>query len=173
MTSKEFENFIQALIERENASKSLREQGFIFERLAKRILQIEPRFKNEFKQVYLWSEFNAKFGVGSDVGIDLMALNSNDEWVSVQCKAYDTNYHLMQGDLKNFLGINTIEGKEASFEIKEFRDYQIEALNATKEHFLAKNEDRAKIIMACGTGKSLLSVRILDEIAQNGEIALN
>lgn len=233
MTSKEFENFIQALIEKENASKSLREQGFIFERLVKRILQIEPRFKNEFKQVYLWSEFNAKFGVGSDVGIDLMALNHNDEWVSVQCKAYDTNYHLMQTDLKNFLGINTIEGKEASFEIKakfvfhtcknvsdnfikainqskinenecksygfydlldldidyksvkfddlsslkiqgqkELRDYQIEALNATKEHFLTKNKDRAKIIMACGTGKSLLSVRIIDEIAQNGEIVL-
>lgn len=233
MTSKEFENFIQALIEKENASKSLREQGFIFERLVKRILQIEPRFKNEFKQVYLWSEFNAKFGVGNDVGIDLMALNHSDEWVSVQCKAYDANYHLMQGDLKNFLGINTIEGKEASFEIKdkyifhtckivsenfikainqsetsdikcksygfydlfdldidwdsfkienpdslkvhkqkELRDYQIEALNATKEHFLAKNKDRAKIIMACGTGKSLLSVRIIDEIVQNGEIAL-
>lgn len=37
-----------------------------------------------------------------------MALTHNDEWASVQCKAYDTAHTLAQGDLKNFLGINNI-----------------------------------------------------------------
>lgn len=229
-----FEEVIQGFLGQENVSKSLREQGFIFERLVKKILSIEPIFRNEFKEVYLWSEFNTKFGINSqDIGIDIMALTHNDEWISVQCKAYSPNHILSQSDLKNFLGINTIKGKEAFFEIKakyifhtckvvsdnfnkainqsetsdikcksygfydllnfdidwknfsledfdslqklgqkELRPYQNEALSKTKKHFLQDLKERGKIIMACGTGKSLLAVRTIDALVENGEIAI-
>ena len=48
-----FDAIIQKLIHDENVSKSKREQGTLFERVIKKILLTEPRFKNEFKEVYL------------------------------------------------------------------------------------------------------------------------
>jgi predicted helicase len=44
---------------------------------------------------------------------------------------------------------------------KELRPHQIEALKATLVGF--KDADRGKVIMACGTGKTLLSLRIAEE----------
>lgn len=231
-----FDTTIQKLIHDENVSKTKREQGTLFENLTKKILLTEPRFKNEFKEVYLWNEFNTKFGINSqDTGIDLMALTHNDEWVSVQCKAYDIAHTLTQGDLKNFLGINNISKNNseifcelsqklifhtckhtsenidkalmqaktsqseariygfydiANFDIeweslnldelnslktqkqKELYEYQKEALNAIKEHFLTQKQERAKVIMACGTGKSLLSIRTIDALVDDKELCV-
>lgn len=55
---------------------------------------------------------------------------------------------------------------------KDLRAYQQEALDKIKEHFLDKNEQRAKIIMACGTGKSLLAVRTIDEFVGANELCV-
>lgn len=231
-----FDTIIQKLIHDENISKTKREQGTLFERVIKKILLTEPRFQNEFKEVYLWSEFNTKFGINSgDTGIDIMALTHDDKWVSIQCKAYDTTHTLAQNDLKNFLGINNIaknngeifcelsqklifhtckneseniekalmqaktsqsEAKSygfykiAEFDIeweslnlddlgsvksqkqKELREYQKDALNAIKEHFITQKQERAKVIMACGTGKSLLSIRTIDALVDDKELCV-
>ena len=54
-------------------------------------------------------------------------------------------------------------------EKKYLRDYQKEAVRKTAEHF--KTEDRGKLIMACGTGKTFTSLRIAEKITpENGNI---
>ena len=255
-TTANFDAILQTLIKDANLSGSTREQGKLFERLVARILQTLSVFTNEFKEVYLWNEFSAKFGINSqDIGIDIMALTHGGEWASVQCKAYDTAHTLAQGDLRNFLGINNITKssgehfcdisqklifhtcknesenfrkaleqtatstssaksygyyalKELNVEWdalnledlsslkmrgkKALRDYQKAALNAIKESFAHRSKeikleihtqngeskekrvagDRAQVIMACGTGKSLLSVRTIDALVGGGELAL-
>ncbi|MBO4203296.1 DEAD/DEAH box helicase family protein, partial [bacterium] len=62
------------------------------------------------------------------------------------------------------LGVNWEElyygnfGRRAKEKRKKIRDYQIEAVQKTHEHF--KNHDRGKLIMACGTGKTFTSLCI-------------
>jgi len=53
-----------------------------------------------------------------------------------------------------------ISGEIARTSKKTLRNHQIEALNKTNEHF--KTNDRGKLIMACGTGKTLNSLRIAE-----------
>ncbi|MPB72758.1 type ISP restriction/modification enzyme [Campylobacter fetus] len=53
---------------------------------------------------------------------------------------------------------------------KKLRDHQIEAIKCIKQEFL--NADRTKLIMACGTGKSLTSIRLFDDLIGNGEIGI-
>jgi len=53
---------------------------------------------------------------------------------------------------------------------KELKDHQIQAVDAAKTHF--KNNDRGKLIMACGTGKTLTSLKIAEKIAGKGKTIL-
>ncbi|MCQ2513260.1 MAG: DEAD/DEAH box helicase family protein, partial [Lachnospiraceae bacterium] len=62
-----------------------------------------------------------------------------------------------------------ISGAAARLEKFELRAYQKEALNKVHTHF--QEHDRGKLIMACGTGKTLLSLKIAEnETANNGLI---
>ena len=49
---------------------------------------------------------------------------------------------------------------------KVLRDHQVSAVEDVMEGF--KANDRGKLIMACGTGKTLTSLRIAEEIAGKG-----
>ncbi|MBQ9694704.1 MAG: DEAD/DEAH box helicase family protein, partial [Kiritimatiellae bacterium] len=53
---------------------------------------------------------------------------------------------------------------------KPLRDYQCEALAAAKRHYAT--HDRGKLIMACGTGKTLTSLRILEQESGGKGLAL-
>ena len=55
---------------------------------------------------------------------------------------------------------------------KKPRDHQIQAINNTKEYFANKNNTRGKLIMACGTGKTFTSLKIIEEITPKGSIVL-
>lgn len=59
-----------------------------------------------------------------------------------------------------------ITGEKARTAKKTLRPHQTEALNNTEEHF--KENDRGKLIMACGTGKTFTSLRIAEN-QTNGE----
>ena len=52
-------------------------------------------------------------------------------------------------------------GELARIAKKELRPHQIEALNKTYDYF--KEHDRGQLIMACGTGKTLTSLRIAEK----------
>jgi predicted helicase len=55
---------------------------------------------------------------------------------------------------------NGITGEVARTNKKQLRPHQKEALTRTNEHF--KDNDRGKLIMACGTGKTFNSLRIAE-----------
>jgi len=55
---------------------------------------------------------------------------------------------------------NGITGEVARTNKKTLRPHQLEALTNTNKHF--KNNDRGKLIMACGTGKTFNSLRIAE-----------
>lgn len=65
-------------------------------------------------------------------------------------------------------GIDAAAQKE-KFELRGEYQYQKDALNAVHTHFL--DHDRGKLIMACGTGKTFLSLKIAEhETANRGLI---
>ncbi len=47
---------------------------------------------------------------------------------------------------------------------KKPRPHQIEAINATKEYFSDPKNTRGKLIMACGTGKTYTSLKIMEDL---------
>ncbi len=61
-------------------------------------------------------------------------------------------------------------GQSSFTKKKELRDHQIKALLAAEKYF--KNNDRGKMIMACGTGKTFTSLRITEKIAGKGKFIL-
>ncbi|MFN8436392.1 MAG: type ISP restriction/modification enzyme [Cytophagales bacterium] len=59
-----------------------------------------------------------------------------------------------------------VHGVQARNSQKKLRPHQTEAVNKTHEHF--KAQDRGKLVMACGTGKTFTSLRIAEK-ETNGE----
>ncbi|WP_104757085.1 type ISP restriction/modification enzyme [Helicobacter acinonychis] len=53
---------------------------------------------------------------------------------------------------------------------KQLRQHQIEAIEAITKQF--RETDRTKLVMACGTGKSLTAIRLFDKMLNKGEIAV-
>lgn len=54
-----------------------------------------------------------------------------------------------------------LEGSAARITRKELRKHQIEALQAAHAHFAAA--DRGKLVMACGTGKTFTSLKLVEQ----------
>lgn len=68
---------------------------------------------------------------------------------------------------------NLLEGKsgtQARQERKDLREHQLKALAAALEHY--KTADRGKLIMACGTGKTLTSLKIAEQETNNQGVIL-
>ncbi|MDE3277326.1 MAG: DEAD/DEAH box helicase family protein [Spirochaetota bacterium] len=207
---------------------SNRHQGFLFEQLMKSYLLSDPRYEGRFKQIWLWSEFPYRhdFGTGKDVGIDLVAQTTEDEFWAIQCKFYDEHTIIDKDGVNTFLAtsskefsghkfslrlwisttnywnkeaeeilknqnppvqrislmdleesavewdklINGKSGAEARSKAKTLREHQIKALEAACEYF--KTADRGKLIMACGTGKTLTSLKIAEQETDNKGIVL-
>jgi predicted helicase len=62
-----------------------------------------------------------------------------------------------------------VHGEKARITERKLKDHQINALNLTNSHF--KENDRGKLIMACGTGKTFTSLKIAEnETNGNGFI---
>ena len=53
-----------------------------------------------------------------------------------------------------------IEGREALSAKKQLREHQREALKAAHEHY--QSSDRGKLVMACGTGKTFTSLKMVE-----------
>ncbi len=54
-----------------------------------------------------------------------------------------------------------LEGKNASAKKKQLREHQREALERAHSHY--KDNDRGKLIMACGTGKTFTSLKLVEQ----------
>lgn len=58
--------------------------------------------------------------------------------------------------------------REEAVVVRKLRDYQLEAVEKACEHF-ASNE-RGKLIMACGTGKTFTSLKIAEAVVPDGKV---
>ncbi len=56
------------------------------------------------------------------------------------------------------------EGELPLCDKKKLRSHKIEAINATKEYFSSPKNTRGKLIMACGTGKTYTSLKIMESL---------
>lgn len=211
---------------------SERDKGDRFERLMQAYLLTDPTYANQFKQVWIWSEFPYRkdFG-GSDTGIDLVALTVNGDYWAIQCKFFAEKNSIDKKAVDSFLstssrtfkddqmlttsfanrlwisttnkwGINAqnaiknqnppvsrinlsdlqeapvdwrkldegIHGEASRAAKKTLRDHQKTALENTETYF--KENNRGKLIMACGTGKTFTSLRIAENETNNSGTVL-
>ena len=63
-----------------------------------------------------------------------------------------------------------LEGKAALAGKKQLRAHQREALEAAHQHF--QNHDRGKLVMACGTGKTFTSLKLIEQELQGKGLVL-
>ncbi|MCU6479798.1 DEAD/DEAH box helicase [Arthrobacter sp. A2-55] len=190
-----------------------KDKGSKFERLVKRYLQLEPKYADQFSDVWMWQEYPGRDGK-VDTGIDLVARDRyTGELTAIQCKFYDPMSTLQKAQIDSFftaagktdfsygmvvsttdhwskhaedalegqskgmtrlrlkdLAESTIDWSQFDVDVpeqmrkldrKEPRKYQREAIDDVKAGF--QTGDRGKLIMACGTGKTYTSLKIVEE----------
>ncbi|MEV8143806.1 type ISP restriction/modification enzyme [Specibacter sp. NPDC078709] len=190
-----------------------KDKGSKFERLIKRYLELEPKYADQFSDVWMWQEYPGRDGK-VDTGIDLVAKDRyTGELTAIQCKFYDPMSTLQKAQIDSFftaagkidfsygmvisttdkwskhaedalegqskemtrlrlqdLAESTIDWAEFDVDVpeqmtqldrKEPRKYQREAINDVAAGF--QTGDRGKLIMACGTGKTYTSLKIVEE----------
>ncbi|NME16965.1 DEAD/DEAH box helicase, partial [Micrococcus luteus] len=201
---------------------SRQEQGRRFERLAKRFLEVEPKFADQFSDVWLWNEWPGREN-RPDNGIDIVAKDRyTGELTGVQVKFFDPEKKLQKGSIDSFftelgkvdfahgmvidtalewsssaeaaragqskdvtrVGIqtlvdSTVDWSEFTFDRpeeliqrprKEPRRYQREAIDDVVAGFETK--DRGRLIMACGTGKTFTSLKLVERMVPVGGTVL-
>lgn len=204
------------------SATSQRDKGTKFERLLKRYLQVEPKYADQFSNVWLWQEWPGRNN-RTDTGIDLIAEDRyTGEIFGIQAKFYDPSHPLPKQAIDSFfteLGkepfsqgmiVSTTDlwskHAEAALEdqtkpiqrirLKDFaestidwsafnldqpevmikhpgkqpRKYQREAIEAVTKGF--ELHDRGKLIMACGTGKTFTSLKLVEELVPVGGTVL-
>lgn len=193
-------------------STSEKDKGTKFERLTRFFLKNDPLWKSRFTDVWMWS--SAPTNDGKDLGIDLVALDKEDNtYWAIQCKCFDDNATLDYKDVATFYGktgnkglyphtmivttaghfsinldtVSTdwdtvrifaddmaeseidfqdwIDGRiTATRSFKEPRPHQRRAIDDCLKGF--KTNDRGQLIMACGTGKTITSLRLTEELLE-------
>ena len=86
-------------------SRDEAEKGRWFENLVSRVLRDQREY--EVAEVYRWAEWPERGALtgldGRDIGIDLVAVQSNGDRVAIQCKCYDETSRVGWGELSTFL----------------------------------------------------------------------
>ena len=85
--------------------------GNEFERLMKQYLSIDPLYKERFTDVYLWQEWAALHTEydGVDIGIDLVARESNGEYCAIQCKCFAEDTRVSKRQIDSFISASASE----------------------------------------------------------------
>jgi predicted helicase len=95
----------QLLAQYREASKTEREKGTYFERLALAFLKNDPGMVNEYEDAWAFTEWAKSNRLdGKDIGIDLVAkIRGEETFCAVQCKFYAEGYRIQKGDIDSFL----------------------------------------------------------------------
>jgi predicted helicase len=205
----------------DKSNRSEHDKGIKFERMLKRFLLLDPKYAEEFSNVWLWDEWPGRGG--RDTGVDLVAQNrATGELTAIQAKFYDPSRPLQKSAVDSFftqlgtkdfsqglivhtaggispnlksaleaqskptqlLGLEGFENSSIDWSLFDFdkpddlakaqhkhpRPYQREAIDAVKQGF--ELHDRGKLIMACGTGKTFTSLRLVEEYVPDGGTVL-
>ncbi len=85
--------------------------GNEFERLMKQYFCVDPLYKERFTDVYLWKEWAALRTEydGGDIGIDLVARESNGEYCAIQCKCFAENTRVTKPQIDSFISASAAE----------------------------------------------------------------
>ena len=85
--------------------------GNEFERLMKQYLSVDPLYKERFTDVYLWKEWAALRTEydGVDIGIDLVARESNGEYCAIQCKCFAEDTRVTKPQIDSFVAASAAE----------------------------------------------------------------
>ena len=85
--------------------------GNEFERLMKQYLSVDPLYKERFTDVYLWKEWAALRTEydGVDIGIDLVARESNGEYCAIQCKCFGEDTRVTKPQIDSFISASAAE----------------------------------------------------------------
>ncbi len=85
--------------------------GNEFERLMKQYLSVDPLYKERFTDVYLWKEWAANRTEydGTDIGIDLVARDSNGEYCAIQCKCFAEDTRVTKPQIDSFVTASAAE----------------------------------------------------------------
>ena len=86
-------------------------KGNEFERLMKQYLSIDPLYKERFTDVYLWKEWAALHTEydATDIGVDLVARESNGEYCAIQCKCFAEDTRVTKGQIDSFISASAGE----------------------------------------------------------------
>ena len=204
--------------------------GTKFEVVMKKFFETDPMKKQEYSNVWLWSEDDCpgrketlkKFGKNKkDYGIDLVAKNHDGTLCAIQCKCYADDTHLQEKDAANFIALANSKqsgkkifksaifvwtGQEISpgaglvienneCEVLDRNDLKKSAVDwptlltekpkrkdpykirphqkKARDKVIAgfNEDDRGKLVMACGTGKTFTTLKIAEhQVGKGGAV---
>ncbi len=109
-------------------------------------------------------------------------------WVDTQRKKWGPNAERTIKNRNDFFRVNLVDlenssvdwyklvhgeqGKEAQLEAKSPRPHQVIAINKAHQYYIDENNERGKLIMACGTGKTYTALRIMEDITEPDALVL-
>jgi predicted helicase len=100
----------EVLDELHGSATSNADKGGRFERLLRAFLMTDPVYAEQFKDVWLWSQWPGNGGK-HDTGIDLVAQDRlTGRFVAIQCKFYAPTTTISKGDIDTFLSESGKEG---------------------------------------------------------------
>lgn len=120
---------------RENQPKA--KYGIAFEKLMVNYFKTDPTLKNQFDEVYRWTDWRYNGGK-ADTGIDLVARRVDDgTWTAIQCKFYDSKARIQKSHLDSFF-----EASGHSFDTEEGRQhFGSRLIISTTDHWSSHAED--------------------------------
>lgn len=95
----------QLLAQFRDSSRTEREKGTYFERLAVAFLKNDSGMQQEYEDAWLFSDWAKAHGLSaSDIGIDAVAkIRGEEGFCAVQCKFYAEGYRIQKKDIDSFL----------------------------------------------------------------------
>lgn len=193
------------------------EQGRLFEGLMLQYFRVDPLYKNRFRSVQRYSDWIQSQGGAhrKDLGIDLVAEESNGALCGIQCKFYSGSTPIRTSDIDSFFSLCRGRGMQNTILVNTGRDIGGDALKkialngcqvintaslerrpidwpalvgrpetlaragpqVPRPHQKSAISDvlwgfettgRGRLVMACGTGKTLVSLRVAEHYVGKG-----
>lgn len=115
--SKKITNIHDLLNQFREMSRTNRDMGTLFEKLMKSYFELDPIYKDKFKKISMWSEW--EYGENDDNGIDLVAEGYNGEFTAIQCKFYSPETEIRKENIDSFFTESgkafKVDGKRKTF----------------------------------------------------------
>ena len=95
----------QLLAQFRDASRTEREKGNYFERLAVAFIKNDPGMAQEYEDAWLYTDWAKAHGLpGNDIGVDAVAkIRGEDGYCAIQCKFYAEGRTIPKAELDKFL----------------------------------------------------------------------